>query len=80
MTPGPGIEPGTQRWEESTCTTVPSLLPLNIFHHQLNFLVKKELLHDNHDKCVFECFLSLVTFYFKVNLYMNEIWVAYEKG
>jgi len=27
MTPGPGIEPGTQWWEASALTTAPSLLP-----------------------------------------------------
>ena len=27
VTPGPGIEPGPQRWEASALTTAPSLLP-----------------------------------------------------
>ena len=27
MTPGPGIEPGTQWWEASALTTAPSLFP-----------------------------------------------------
>ena len=27
VTPGPGIEPGLQRWEASALTTAPSLLP-----------------------------------------------------
>ena len=42
VTPGPGIEPGPQRWEVSPLTTSPSLLPLLIIvfvteSHEMNF-------------------------------------------
>jgi len=31
MTPGPGIEPGTHRWEASALITAPPLLPGSTF-------------------------------------------------
>jgi len=37
---------------------------LNIFHHQVNFFVNMVSLQDNHDKCMLELFLSLLTSYF----------------
>ena len=37
-TPGPGIEPGPRRWEASSLTTTPSLLPMYL-HAQTNKMV-----------------------------------------
>ena len=38
---------------------------MNVIHHQVNFLVNMKSFEYNHNKHKFECFISLVTFYFR---------------
>ena len=41
VTPGPGIEPGPQRWEASALTTAPSLFP-KLFYFQNKVVYQAE--------------------------------------